>query len=198
MRSIARWTVLVLSLGVTGYGLFAYLALEPGSTVHPAMKAAYAAHPVRILAHVVFSAVALLTGPLQFFPGLRQHRRLHRALGYVYFTGVIGGGLAGFSTAFISYGGLVAHYGFGLLALAWLWTGVAALQAARRRDFARHELWATRSFALTFAAVTLRLYLGLFPAFGLHFDDYYPVVSWLCWVPNILLVEWVLTPRRVA
>lgn len=183
---------MLLSLGVTGYGLFAYLALEPGSTVHPAMKAAYSAHPVRILAHVVFSALALLTGPLQFFPAIRAQRRVHRALGYVYFTGVIGGGLAGLATSFISYGGLVAHFGFGLLALTWLWTGVAALQAARQRDFARHELWATRSFALTFAAVTLRLYLGIFPAFGLPFDDYYPVVSWLCWVPNLLVVEWVL------
>lgn len=195
MNTFVRWIILLLSVGVTGYGLFAYLALEPGSTVHPDMKAAYAAHPGRILAHVVFSAVALLVGPFQFFPALRQRRRLHRALGYIYFTSVIGGGIAGFCTAFIAYGGLVSTFGFGLLALAWLWTGLAALQAARQRDFVRHERWAIRSFALTFAAVTLRIYLGSFFALGLPFEDFYPVLAWLCWVPNLLFVEWILLPR---
>ena len=37
MKSFARWTVLLLSLGVAGYGLYAYLALSPGTTVHPAI-----------------------------------------------------------------------------------------------------------------------------------------------------------------
>lgn len=198
MKAFARWMILLLSLGVTGYGPFAYLLVEPGSTVHPDMKAAYAAHPVRIVTHVVFSTVALLVGPLQFFPALRARRRLHRALGYVYFTGVIGGGIAGFCTAFIAYGGLVSTFGFGLLALAWLWTGLAALQAARRRDFATHERWAVRSFALTFAAVTLRIYLSSFFSLGLRFEDFYPVIAWLCWVPNLLFVEWFLLPRDAA
>ncbi len=195
MKSFGRWTILLLSLGVTGYGLFAYLLLEPGSTVHPDMKAVYAAHPGRILSHVVFSAVALLVGPFQFFPALRARPRLHRALGYVYFAGVIGGGISGFCTAFIAYGGLVSTLGFGLLALLWLWTGLAALQAVRRRDFASHERWAGRSFALTFAAVTLRLYLPTAMLLGVPFEDFYPAVSWLCWVPNLLFVEWFLLAR---
>lgn len=198
MKSFGRWTILLLSLGVTGYGLFAYLLLEPGSTVHPDMKAVYAAHPGRILPHVVFSAVALLVGPFQFFPALRARPRLHRALGYVYFTGVIGGGIAGICTAFIAYGGLVSTFGFGLLALLWLWTGLAALQAVRRRDFAGHERWAVRSFALTFAAVTLRLYLPTAMLLGVPFEDFYPAVSWLCWVPNLLFVEWFLLARAEA
>jgi uncharacterized membrane protein len=198
MKSFGRWTILLLSLGVTGYGLFAYLLLEPGSTVHPDMKAVYAAHPGRILSHVVFSAVALLVGPFQFFPALRARPRLHRALGYVYFTGVIGGGISGFCTAFIAYGGLVSTLGFGLLALLWLWTGLAALQAVRRRDFASHERWAVRSFALTFAAVTLRLYLPTAMLLGVPFEDFYPAVSWLCWVPNLLFVEWFLLARAEA
>lgn len=193
--AFARWTILLLSLGVTGYGLFAYFVLEPGSTVHPDMRAAFAAHPGRILTHVGFSALALLVGPLQFFPALRARRRLHRALGYVYFTGVIGGGIAGFCTAFIAHGGLVTSFGFGLLALLWLWTGLAALQAARRRDFASHERWALRSFALTFAAVMLRIYLPSSVILGLPFEDFYPAVAWLCWVPNLLFVEWFLLAR---
>lgn len=190
MKSLARWSILMLSLGVTGYGLYAYLVLPPGASVHPDMKAAYEAHPERIVTHVLFSALALSLGPLQFFPALRARRRLHRTLGYLYFTGVIGGGIAGFCTAFIAYGGLVGRVGFGILALLWLWTGLAALNAARRRDFALHEKWAVRSFALTFAAVTLRLYMPLFFAAGFAFEDFYPVQAWLCWVPNLILAEW--------
>jgi hypothetical protein len=37
-----------------------------------------------------------------------------------------------------------------------------------------------RSFALTFAAVRLRIYLPLSPAAGLNYDDSYPVIAWLC------------------
>jgi len=196
MKSFARWIVLLLSLGVAGYGLYAYLVLSPGTTVHPAIKAAYAAHPVRVVTHVGFAALTLLVGPFQFFPALRARVRLHRTLGYVYFTGVLGGGVAGFCTAFIAYGGLVARVGFGALAVAWLWTGLAALLAVRRRDFASHEAWALRSFGLSFAAVTLRLYMPLWFMTGLQFEDFYPVQAWLCWVPNLLFVEWVLLRAR--
>jgi hypothetical protein len=197
MKPFARWIILLLSVGVAGYGLFAYLVLAPGTTVHPDIKAAYAAHPVRIVAHVVFAALTLFVGPLQFFPALRARARLHRTLGYVYFTGVLGGGVAGLLTAFIAYGGLVARVGFGLLALAWLWTGLAALLAARRRDFKAHEVWALRSFALSFAAVTLRLYMPLWFMSGLDFAAFYPVQAWLCWVPNLLFVEWLLLRASV-
>lgn len=190
LKSLARWFVLLLSLGVTGYGLYAYLTLPPGASVHPDMKAAFEAHPGRIVAHVVFSALALAVGPLQFFPALRAKKRLHRALGYLYFVGVIGGGVAGFCAALVAHGGLVARVGFGLLALLWLWSGLAAVQAARRRDFAAHERWALRSFGLTFAAVTLRLYMPLFFLAGFDFRDFYPLQAWLCWVPNLILVEW--------
>ncbi len=195
MKAFARWTVLLLSVGTVGYGLFAYFLLEPGSTVHPEMKAAYAEHPVRILAHVGFSAVALLAGPFQFFPGLRKRMKLHRALGFVYFVGVGVGGVAGFFTALIAYGGLVSQAGFGLLAIVWLWTAAEALRAIRQRDFTRHELWALRCFALTFAAVTLRIQLGLFGAASGSFDDYYPLLAWSSWVPNLIFIEWVLKRR---
>lgn len=196
MNAVLRWLVLLSSVGVTFYGLFAYLGLEPGTTVHPDMKAAYAAHPVRILVHVVCSAVALAVGPLQFFPALRARRRLHRALGYTYALAVLGGGVSGFATAFIAFGGLVSSVGFGLLALVWLGATAAAVRAAGRKDFASHERWAVRSFGLTFSAVTLRVYLGIFSSMGVPFEQFYPLLAWLCWVPSLLVIEWVLLRRK--
>jgi hypothetical protein len=46
-----------------------------------------------------------------------------------------------------------------------------------------------RNFALTFAAVTLRVWLPAGTAAGVPFAVAYPVVAWLCWVPNLLAAE---------
>ena len=46
-----------------------------------------------------------------------------------------------------------------------------------------------RSYALTLAAVTLRLYLPISQMLGLPFGPSYQVISWLAWVPNLLVVE---------
>ncbi|MFV3517468.1 DUF2306 domain-containing protein, partial [Mycobacterium tuberculosis] len=57
---------------------------------------------------------------------------------------------------------------------------------------ASHRRWMVRSFALTLAAVTLRIYLPLSDVLGIGFAASYPVVAWLCWVPNMAVVEWYL------
>jgi hypothetical protein len=49
-----------------------------------------------------------------------------------------------------------------------------------------------RSYPLTLAAVTLRTYLPLSLALGVPFANAYRVISWLCWVPNIVLAEWLV------
>ena len=47
-----------------------------------------------------------------------------------------------------------------------------------------------RSYALVFAAVTLRIELPLLTmGFG-DFTPAYQVVAWLSWVPNALWAEW--------
>jgi Predicted membrane protein (DUF2306) len=53
-----------------------------------------------------------------------------------------------------------------------------------------------RSYALTLAAVALRIYMPLSFALGIGFEDAYQVVSWLCWVPNLVFVEAWLLPRE--
>ena len=49
-----------------------------------------------------------------------------------------------------------------------------------------------RSYALTLAAVTLRIYLPASQVAGVSFTIAYPVIAWLCWVPNLLLAQWFL------
>ena len=53
-----------------------------------------------------------------------------------------------------------------------------------------------RSYALTLAAVTLRLYIPAALISGFSFEAAYPAISWLCWVPNLIVAEWII--RRHA
>jgi len=47
--------------------------------------------------------------------------------------------------------------------------------------------------------VSLRILLPLSGLSGIPFATAYPAVAWLCWIPNLLLAEWILagqiTPR---
>jgi hypothetical protein len=98
--------------------------------------------------------------------------------------------------SFYSFGGLVTHLGFGMLAVLLLWTTARAYVAARDRAIAEHRRWMLASYALIFGAVTLRVELPLLiMAFG-DFTPAYRVVAWLSWVPNLLWATWYA--RRTA
>ena len=90
---------------------------------------------------------------------------------------------------------MVTHLGFGGLGVCWLATTILAVRSILRLDIPAHRRWMYRSYALTLAAVTLRIYLPLSLALGIGFEDAYRVVSWLCWVPNLVIVEAWLLPR---
>src|SRR5262249_1998885 len=113
----------------------------------------------------------------------------HRLLGRLYACAVLAGGIGGLSLARFSYGGWVTHLGFAALAIAWIGATSAAWLRIRQRDVAGHRAWMTRSFLLTFAAVTLRLYLPLAGLLGLSFETSYALISWMCWVPNLVVAE---------
>jgi uncharacterized membrane protein YozB (DUF420 family) len=72
----------------------------------------------------------------------------------------------------------------------WLFTGTKAFLCIRRGAVAEHRRWMVRNFSLTLAAVTLRIYLPSSMVLGIPFDIAYPFIAWLCWVPNLLLAEW--------
>lgn len=191
MRLASSFLLAALSLGVAAYAIVAYGLLPLGTFVHPDMRATFRAHPIGIYTHIFASAVALGLGPFQFSSRLRASRiQMHRLSGRVYLgVGVLFGGLAGLYVSLFAFGGIAAKLGFGCLALAWLFTGLRALLAIRRQDVPTHRRWMVRNFALTFAAVTLRIYLPASMAAGMAFELAYPVISWLCWVPNLVVAE---------
>jgi uncharacterized membrane protein len=194
MRHAKFVALVVLSLGVAGYAVGVYGFLPLGVGVHPAMRAAFESHRAAILVHIFASVVALALGPFQFSAKMRiRHLALHRWLGRLYLgVGVLVGGLAGLFMAFHAFGGSAARVGFAFLALAWLYTGSCAYLAIRAGNAVAHRRWMVRNFALTFAAVTLRLWLPASIVLGASFETAYQVIAWLCWVPNLLFAELLL------
>lgn len=191
----SRWPLVVigfLSLAVAAYA-FGMYSVGPGAQrLHPDMRAVFEREALAIRTHIFASALALVLGPFQFSAALRgRWPTVHRWLGRFYLgVAVLVGGLAGLYMSVHAFGGVVAKLGFAGLALGWLYTGAQAYLAVRRRDFAEHRRWMVRNFALTFAAVTLRLYLPPVFIFGLPFAQSYALIAWACWVPNWLVAEW--------
>jgi len=194
MRSFAWTATMVLASIIALYG--ALVLLLPGFGP-PFVGALRAVVPWAVAAHLAGAPVALATGPWQFNKRLRVRALdVHRWLGRVYIVSVLVGGAGALALAPRSQEGLVTHAGFGALAVLWLMATAQAYRRIRAGDVASHRRWMTRSFALTLAAVTLRVYLPLSLAEGVSFHDAYRAISWLCWVPNLAVAEWLIVRRR--
>ncbi len=192
---LGLWVVLVLSLLI---GLVSYRYLIPGNYgLAPPILANRFTHLGALTLHAGFAATALILGPFQFMPRLRGTRpRLHRWIGRTYVTCCLLAAVAGLLLAFGATTGLISTAGFGLLAVLWFHATARAWRLAVARRFVEHERWMIRSFALTLAAVTLRLYLPLSSALPVNGDDAYRAISFLCWVPNLIAAEWFLAKFR--
>ncbi|MCK7612154.1 DUF2306 domain-containing protein [Roseibium sediminicola] len=150
-----------------------------------------------LYAHIGVAPIALAVMPFQFLKNLRARRpAVHRWLGRIHVAAILVSGVAGFQLAFYTSAGPFAAAGFAILAVIWLSTTGMAFYFALKRQIDLHRIWMLRSAALTFAAVTLRVYLGAATAAGIDFDTAYLLVSWLAWVPNALVMEAYLWTRR--
>lgn len=171
----------------------------------PELRANMAANRIFFVGHALVASVALLIGPWQFVESIRRrYRHIHRGLGRIYLACCLVAGLSAYPIAFDTYAGPVAVWGFSGLATGWLVTGAFAYAAIRRRDIARHREWMIRSYALTLAAITLRAYLPVPELFGIGHTEGYALITWACWLPNLLAAEILiwhgrrLAPGRIA
>jgi uncharacterized membrane protein len=197
--TVSRWLFVALGTVLSaGVAIVSYRYLVPAIPAPP-IVAGNAFGVPWLAVHAAAAATALLVGPLQFRSQLRARRpKLHRVLGRVYVTGCLVGGVTGLLLALGATTGLVSTAGFGSLALVWLFTTAKAWRLAVRRELAQHREWMIRSFALTFAAVTLRVYLPIAQTLPVEPEDAYRAISFLCWVPNLLVAEVYLRTRRAT
>lgn len=213
-RGRVSWAVIaVTSLAIAGYfvGQYGQGSLSDLAGRHVGLAETYANRPwpitIAFYAHIVFSGLALAIGPFQFSTRLRRRYPAgHRWVGRAYLVSVALGGVAALVMSFVSSVGLLGFFGFGTLAVLWMWTGWKGYTAIRAGNVGLHRSWMMRNFALTYAAVMLRTWLGVLliaqipfitgaDGFQNAFDNAYAVVPFWCWLPNLVVVEWLIRRR---
>lgn len=198
MKTLGWLLMAILSAAIAALAVAIYSLQPMGANLPEAMRLSFLSHKAIVYTHIFASSTALLLGPMQLLPAMRRRfPRAHRICGRVYLAvGVLFGGLSGLYMAAFAYGGMTTKLGFACLAMLWLYTGLRAFQTIRQGRVNEHRQWVVRNFSLTFAAVMLRIYLPLSGIAGLPFDQAYPYIAWLCWIPNLLFVEWVFNRLR--
>jgi hypothetical protein len=192
-RKALGTAILLLALLVA---LASYRYLFDVPPIPPSIAANHFRRPWLVL-HAAAASTALLTGALQFGAALpRRWWRFHRQVGRAYVIACLLGAGSGLVLAAGSSAGPIATAGFGSLAVAWFAMTMLGWTKAQARDFAAHRRWMIRSWALTLAAVTLRIYIPLGEVFGATELVAYRAISFLCWIPNLIAADMYLRADR--
>jgi uncharacterized membrane protein YozB (DUF420 family) len=142
--------------------------------------------------HIIGSSIILLAGFFQFSKKVYNNRPLHKALGKLYVFGVLFFSAPGayVMTFFINRGPWV-FASFLIQNTLWVIVTIAAWILIKNGKVDAHVNMMRRSYALAFAAVTLRFYIWLFTIFGsgVNFPHNYIIIAFLSWIPNLALAE---------
>lgn len=150
-----------------------------------------------LLTHIAGSGLALLVGPLQFWPGLRRRAVIvHRWIGRLYVVSVIIGGVAAFYLASHAEQGTAFGVSLSALGVAWWTTTGMAYVAIRRGHVSQHKEWVMRSYVVTFTFVTTRTLadFGVLSSLG---PDTFTTLVWLGWSVPLLALEAILQGRKM-
>lgn len=187
-RGSGRALFAVLSVAVAAY---AFWYLFGDFRRGDPFAAQFAISGVDVPLHFFLAGLALLLGPIQLSTALRRRwPALHRLSGWLYAGSLLVASVSALSLAQHAQGGLPSRMGFTVLALLWPSVTAIGIVHAVRGNFQAHRRWMCRSVALTFAAVTLRLMLGIGAgALELPFMPVYVAASWLSWILNLAACE---------
>jgi hypothetical protein len=144
--------------------------------------------------HIIGSSIILMSGFFQFSKKVYNNKPLHKALGKVYVFGVLFFAAPGayIMTLFINRGKWV-FISFLLQNTLWVTFTLSAWLLVKNAKVDDHIKMMRRSYALAFGAVTLRFYIWAFTVFGngVGFANNYIIISFLSWVPNLILAEYI-------
>ncbi|WP_084679230.1 DUF2306 domain-containing protein [Flavobacterium reichenbachii] len=143
--------------------------------------------------HVYSAIFVLFTGFTQFNSViLKKQPIIHRNIGKLYvFTVLFLSAPSGFFIGIFANGGFYSQISFVSLSLLWFYFTLKGFLAIKSKNIVLHKTFMLRSFALTFSAVTLRLWkVVLVYLFQPSPMDLYQIIAWLGWIPNLLIIEY--------
>ncbi len=146
-----------------------------------------------VLGHVLTGSIALIIGPIQFWKSFRnKYIHLHRTLGKIYLITILAGSLCAFVMAGTSALAISWQWAasLGILGVAWVITAGMAYISIRKKKIVQHKEWMIRSYIVTFAFVTFRIFVAMGMAAGLgEFDEVAPSAGWTSWTIPLLIAE---------
>lgn len=199
---VSLWSVFAFFSIVIGLYPFAYLLVDMRYGFLASKPQELLQSPIwygAFYQHIFLGSIAMLSGWTQFNKRIRnKNLSLHRTLGKIYLIAVILSGLAGLYLALFANGGIISVIGFSGQAVGWLFTSAQAYFHIREKDIDQHQYWMIRSYALCWAAVTLRIWLPLFQfVLNVEFLAAYRIIAWLCWVPNLIIAEIIIRNTKM-
>ncbi|MEC3876533.1 DUF2306 domain-containing protein [Chryseobacterium salviniae] len=149
--------------------------------------------------HVYTSIFVLLSG---FSAIIRKDfgiRNFHKNFGKFYiFLILIFAAPSGIYIGIFANGGIYSKISFVILGCLWWFSTFKAYQLARQKKFKEHKHWMWRSFALSLSAVTLRMWKVIMVyLFHPNPMDAYQIIAWLGWIPNLLLIEYLIAKKYI-
>lgn len=151
--------------------------------------------------HVFSSILALAAGFTQFSNYiLKNHKRLHRTIGKIYVINILLVNFpSGMVLAIYANGLLPTKIAFVILDCLWFYFTLRAYIAIRKKKIREHKEFMTRSYALTFSAITLRTWKIILSAvFNWDPLTLYMVDAWMGFVPNLLFAEWLIRRKKAT
>lgn len=143
--------------------------------------------------HIILGGLALAIGWVQFSKKIRINKlSLHRLLGKIYVLAALLSALASLYIATFATGGTVSSIGFFSLGVIWFYTTLSAYLHIKNRHIDKHQQMMIYSYAACFAAVTLRIWLPLLTMWFQDFNIAYKIVSYLCWIPNLIVAYFIV------
>lgn len=143
-------------------------------------------------AHIFGASTILIAGFLQFSKKVQANKKLHRILGKVYVFGVLCFAAPGaYVMTFFIHRGPGVFASFLIQNTLWVIFTLMAFLYIKDRRVDAHIMMMRRSYALAFAAVTLRFYIWVLTVFGhgVAFENNYVIIALLSWIPNLLIAE---------
>nr|WP_314493375.1 DUF2306 domain-containing protein [uncultured Chryseobacterium sp.] len=149
--------------------------------------------------HVYTSIFVLLSG---FSALLRKDfglKNFHKNIGKIYiFLILFLAAPSGVYMGIFANGGILSKISFVILGCLWWFSTFKAYQSARQKKFKEHQQWMWRSFALTISAITLRMWKVIIVyLFHPNPMDVYQIIAWMGWIPNIILIEYLITTKHL-
>jgi hypothetical protein len=101
--------------------------------------------------------------------------------------------------AFNANGDWPSRIAFIMLDSLWFWFTLQAFIEIKRGNVIAHKRFMMRSYALTFSAITLRIWkVILSSSFVIDPTTLYMIDAWMGFVPNLLFAEWLIRRKRKA